>query len=70
MALLAAMAGHLRGSVHGAGGHERGKRVRTTGVGSAGNGIIRVLSAQAAEVSPTWLRSWPGLSDDAMAAGA
>ena len=46
MAWLAAMAGHLRGSVDGVGGHERGERVRTTGVGSAGIGIVRALSAK------------------------
>jgi hypothetical protein len=50
MALLAAMAGHLRGSVDGVGGHERGERVRTTGVGSAGIGIVRALSAMTADV--------------------
>ena len=50
MALLGAMAGHLRGSVDGAGGHERGERVRTTGVGSAGIGIVRALSAMTADV--------------------
>ena len=50
MALLAAMAGHLRGSVDGVGGHERGERVRTTGVGSAGIGIVRALSAKTADV--------------------
>jgi hypothetical protein len=32
------------------GGHERGERVRTTGVGSAGIGIVRALSAKTADV--------------------
>jgi len=50
MALSAAMAGPLRGFVQRVGGGERGERVRTTGAGSAGNGIMRALSAQTAGV--------------------